>query len=153
MDNHQSKRVDHALSAHRRALEKINKAKKFELDQVKSKEMVDFVGQPVYKEAFQDALDNMEQDARLMALHEEMVYRTNERMVEMADKAKENDDNSLKGNAKSLALEYGSLVGLEEYIEDDNAVEDGLTWVADDYIRDLHDQRRTLNYLFDAEED
>lgn len=125
-------------------LERVIKMVRDELNEAPNEEPAMFKGVAVKsKKHTQMVLDALDQETRVAALTEDFEFVFTEKIDELVQEG----TNTSRGNAKAIALEWGSYVGLPDQFEEDNP-EEGLDWVTNEYTEKIYRQKQNIAILF-----
>lgn len=121
--------------------------------QLEDSNKIDFCGAKADLESVQSALNELEPDARSKIIELDACHRFTDRIHKIMEAAFVDDEpnHHLKEDAKSLALEWGGVVGMEDLIEDEYDESEGLDWVNEKYLRLIHKQKEAYSKLFDKD--
>ena len=142
--NKDDKRLDLSIKAVRTKKSKESSAKS---------EKVEFCGDRVDKHSIQSSLDKLDPEARSKVIELDACHRFTDRMHMIMNAAYMDDepDQHLKEDAKSIAYEWGGVIGMEDLIDDEYDEEEGLDWVNEKYLNLLFKQKQSYNKLFNED--
>lgn len=138
MDNH---KFDAAIESFRSSIRDVDTT---------SVPSVSFCGEEVRQLTQQRKLDNMDAEARIHVMQEDLEYTFTDRIHDLATEGEENEDTELLHNARSLCEEWGSVIGLQNHIEGDDPNK-YLRWETAAALQHKYKQRINISRLFDNE--
>lgn len=105
-----------------------------------------FRGVEVERDDIQLELDEMDQESRVHIMQEDLEYSVADRINVLCDQSIEKNNEDIRLDGKSICLECGSVIGVEDHIKGDDPKK-YLMWVTPSLLENLYKQKRSVNHL------